>query len=212
MRLVLLLSLLVFPHLLIAGPKHMISFGRDGLGWSGIREDIKTQEDSSFHSVDYILSDIGLNYAYRLTSRLQLGVFYQGVHSEYEFDSKNSGTQSVQIESNTTGLFFHLNFSDDLNDSWYSGLGFSITSYEEENSKALEEAESKSPFELDDISNTYELILGKRFSLRGFNVANLAFSPQLKIFRRSHGKDFDDQRIRNGTGLTVQPLRFDLLF
>ena len=195
-----------------AETKHMVSFGRDGFGWSGTKEEIETKNSSSFKDVDYFLNDIALNYAYRLNSRFQLGIFYQGGHSEYEFETRSASTQSVKIETNTTGLFFLINFSDDLNDAWYTGLGFSITDYEEENSKALQDAESKAPFELDDLTNTYEFFLGKRFSLRGFDVDNLAFSPQIRFFRRSHGKDFDDQKIGLGTGFSLQILRFDLLF
>jgi hypothetical protein len=65
---------------------------------------------------------------------------------------------------------------------------------------------------LDDITETIEFIGGKRFSLRGFDVDNLAYSPQIRIFHRTHGKDFDDQDVGNGTGFTVQPIRFDLMF
>ena len=212
MRLLALLIILTFPFELCATSRHMISFGRDGLGWAGTGEEIETKNNSTFKEVDYYLNDLALNYAYRLGSRTQLGFFYQGSHSEYEFKTRTASKQSVQIESNTTGVFFLINFSDDLNDAWYTGLSFSVTSYEEENSKILQEAESKAPFELDDITNTYEFIAGKRFSLRGFDVANLAFSPQLKFFWRSHGKNFDDQKIGNGIGFTLQPFRFDLLF
>jgi hypothetical protein len=193
-------------------PWHMISFGRNGLGWAGTAEELETKSNSQFKSVDYFLSDISINYAFRISRWFQIGGFYQGSHSEYNFKKRTGESAPLQIESNSVGTFVIYNFSEDLNDSFYVGYSFAITSYEEENSHEFSNAEGKAPFELDDITQTHELIIGKRFSLRGFNVENLAYSPQFRIFYRTHGKDFDDQDVGSGTGLNVQPLRFDLLF
>ncbi len=213
MKLVIPLLLLMTTQQLAAKePRHMVSFGRRGAGWSATNEDLETRGSSSFRGVDYFLNDLSLNYAYRVTSRIQLGAFYEGSHSEYRFRSTGGGRSTIETEVNTAGLFALTNFSSDLNDAWYAGYAFSITNVEEENSNDFENFEDKAPFELDDVSETHELIIGKRFSLRGFAVANLAFSPQLRLFYRSHGKDFDDQAVGNGTGVTMSPIRFDLLF
>jgi hypothetical protein len=208
-----LLLLVLAPAALRAGePWHMISFGRRGVGWSATTEDLQTRGSSSFTAVDYFLSDLALNYAYRLSARVQLGAFYEGSHSEYRFGRPGGGRSTIESEVNTAGAFVLYNFGDDLNDAWYTGYSFAITTVEEENSHDFENAEGKAPFELDDLTETHELIVGKRFSLRGFAVANLAFSPQLRLFYRTHGKDFDDRNVGDGTGATISPLRFDLLF
>lgn len=207
-----LIAILSLPVFAENQPWHMISFGRNGLGWTATAEELDTKSNSNFKSVDYFLSDLAINYAYRLSSRVQLGSFYQNGHSEYSFKTKDGSKTRAEIETNTFGLFSLYNFSNDLNDSWYVGYSFAIANYEEENSEHFEQSEGKGPFELDDISTTHELIVGKRFSLRGFNVDNLAYSPQLRFFHRNHGKDFDDQHVGSGTGLNIQPIRFDLLF
>jgi Autotransporter beta-domain len=207
----LLFAMLSFPAL-SEEPWHMISFGPDGLGWSGTSEDIDTRSSSTFSEVKYLLNDLSLNYAYRPNDRLQIGGFYKGTHSEYDFRKKDGGTSSTSIEENQIGLLLLYNFQEDLNDAWYAGYSYSITSYEEENSKDLQTEEEKAPFELDDLTKTHEFIVGKRFSLRGFKVENLSYSPQIRFLFRTHGKDFDDQDVGNGAGVNIQPLRFDLLF
>lgn len=192
--------------------KHMVMFGRDGLGWTGAAEDIKTESDSRFKSVDYYLSNFAVNYAYLIVPRVQLGFFFENYNSEYDFKLKGGGSAPIKVESTSIGCFVLYNFSDDLNDSWYSGLAVAQINYEEENSHLFSDAEGKAPFELDNHSQLYEFILGKRFSLRGFNVANLTYSPQINIYYRTNGKDFNDQDIGGGTGLSLRPIKFDLLF
>lgn len=210
--LILVLALFSLPSFADEERWHMISFGRDGLGWGSTFENIDTREKSNFKSVNYYLSDLAINYAYRINRRIQIGAFYEGSHADYKFEKRGGGKSDVEIEVNTAGIFSFYNFSDDLNDSWYTGLSFAVTSYEEENSKDLQEAEGKGPFELDDFTETFALIAGKRFSLRGFDVDNLAYSPQIRVFYRTHGKDFDDQDVGDGTGFSIQPIRFDLMF
>lgn len=192
--------------------RHMVSFGRDGFGLSSSHEEIDTKKKSPFKDVIYYFSDIGLNYAYRLSSRFQLGVQYQNIHNEYRFKDINGGHSSVEIEEQMFGAFGIYNFHDDLNDSWYVGYGFSVIKYNEENSDVFQNAEGKGPFEFDDSSEKHDFFVGKRFSLRGYNVENLAYSPQASVYFKSHAKDFKDNKIGNGTGFNIQPIRFDLLF
>jgi hypothetical protein len=212
MKIIFLLCI-IFPLTSFAEERwHMVSFEADGFGSSITHEDIETKSGSPFKRVIYIFSDIGLNYAFRVSSRFQLGATYHTTHREYRLRSSNNGHSSVEIEEQAIGGFVLYNFSEDLNDSWYGGLKFSVIKYNEENSDEFQSAEGKGPFELDDSSELSEFLVGKRFSLRGFNVPNLAFSPQLSIYYKTHAKDFKDNRIGNGTGFTIQPIRFDLLF
>lgn len=194
-------------------PWHMISFGRDGFGLTTAHEDIDTKDNSPFKSVILYFSDIGLNYAYRVSSRVQIGANYSNRHREFRFKSSTGGKHtSVEIEEQTIGAFAIYNFSEDLNDAWFAGYGYSVIKYNEENSPEFQTAEGKGPFEFDDASSKNELFVGKRFSLRGFNVPNLTYSPQISFYMQTHAKDFKDNRIGNGTGVTLQPIRLDLLF
>lgn len=193
-------------------PWHMVSFGSDGIGLTASNEDINTKGNSPFTRVIYYFADLGLNYAYRVSSRIQIGAKYSSVHREYRLRSKAGGHSSVEIEELNIGGFAVYNFSNDLNDSWYAGYGYSVIQYEEENSEAFQDAEGKGPFEFDDASSRNEIFVGKRFSLRGFKMENFTYSPQISLYHQTHAKDFKDNRIGNGEGFIIQPIRFDLLF
>ena len=191
---------------------HMITFGRHGLGWTGTAERMQTNGDSTFKNVTYFLSDLSLNYAYRISKRFQLGAFYEGLHREYKFRRKDGGSSPQTIESDTYGLFLIYNFNNNLYDAYYLGLGVSSTTYEEEISHDFADSEGKAPLELDDTNETYELFFGKRIPISIMGFDNLSFSPQIKFFYQTHGKDFRDQDVDYGLGMSLQPIRFDLLF
>ena len=193
-------------------PRHMISLGANGLGWSSAYERMDTKSSSPFKSVDYFLSNIALNYAYRLNDRFQIGAFYEGIHSEYKWKNRDGRTSPTEVEYNNYGIFVLYNFSDEIRDTYFAGYSFGIMNMEEENSHDFNDAEGKAPFELDDISSVHEAIFGKRFTLKQFKLENLSYAPTLRVYYKTHGKDFTDNGIQNGWGASIQPIRFDLFF
>lgn len=198
--------------LLAREPRHMITFGTNGLGWSGTAERMETNSDSNFKSIDYLLSNLAINYAYRLYPRFQIGVFYEGSHSEYKFRRKGGNTSTQEVELNTLGLFVIYNFSNDIHDAYYIGASASNASREEEISHDFADSEGKAPIELDDTNQIYEFLIGKRIPIVMMGFENLSFSPQIRMFYKTHGKDFDDQDVDHGVGMTIIPIRFDLIF
>lgn len=192
--------------------RHMISVNSSGFGWSGSVERINTNNGSAFERVEYFLHNIGLNYAYRFNEDMQLGGFYQTWHQEYKFHASEGGTTSSDLETHIYGVFLLYNFSQEINESYFIGLSTSFYNYEEENSGDFKDAENKDPFELDDTGVTYELVWGRRFSLMKWNIDHLTYSPQIGVFHRTHGKDFDDQKIADGVGFNILAIKFDFLF
>lgn len=191
--------------------KHMITFGRNGLGWSGGYEKLQNRESSLFNGTRYFLNDLALNYAHQFGRRWQFGAYYQSGKSEYILKREDK-KEFVDLALTIYGLFGFYNFSDTFSSAIYIGTSFSYFTLEEENSPGLSTVEGKRPFELDDTGNTAELILGKRFSFDKWGIKNLTYSPNFSIYYKNHGRDFDDQKIGPGVGTTVQPLKFDLLF
>ncbi|WP_408098969.1 hypothetical protein ACJVC5_08630 [Peredibacter sp. HCB2-198] len=206
-----LLLILSFP-LLAREPRHMITFGSQGLGWLGSAEKMETRSSSPFKSVDYFLSNLAINYAYRLYPRFQIGAFYEGVHTEYKFHRRGGSTSSQETEINTLGIFLLYNFHDDIHNAYYIGASASNNSRAEEISHDFTDAEGKAPIELDDTNQIYELLFGKRIPVVMMGFENLSFSPQVRAFYKTHGKDFNDQDVKYGLGFTIIPVRFDLLF
>jgi hypothetical protein len=192
--------------------RHMISVGPQGLGWSGAAEKIDGSSSSEFKHSDYFLHQLALNYAYRLFPRIQLGGFYKSSTSEYRFKRRDGKTTPVEIEENTFGFFALYNFNEELNKAWYLGYALSMTNHEEENDHEFTASENKAPFELDDLSQTHEVILGKRFEMRWLETKKIVYSPQGSAFIRKHSKDFKDQKTKNGRGVSLMPIRFDILF
>lgn len=202
------LSFTAFPR----EPRHMITFGSRGLGWTGTAERMETRSSSRFRNVDYLLSNLALNYAYRLYPRFQIGAFYEGIHSEYKFRRKDGNASSQEVEISTIGLFLLYNFSNDIHNAYYIGSSVSHSSLTEEISHDFSDTEGKAPVELDDTNQTYELLFGKRIPVIIMGFENLSFSPQVRFFYQTHGKDFDDQDVKYGLGITIIPIRFDLIF
>ena len=141
-----------------------------------------------------------------------LGGFFHSSHQEHRFYKKGGGASPVEINSQTFGFFTLYNFSDDITNTWFSGLSVSLYDYEQENSHDFAESKDKAPFELDDSGAVYEVVIGKRFTLTRWNINHLTYAPQLSLYYRTHGKDFDDQKILDGVGTNIQSIKFDLLF
>ena len=191
--------------------RNMVSFGTQGLGWSGTIEQMRAQPGSEYKRVDQFLQNLGFNYARRLGQRFQLGGFYQNLHQEYAFHINGVASRS-DLSVNIFGAFLLYNFSDILHEAMYLGVALSVFNSEEENSHSFGDAEGKAPFELDDQGQSVELVLGKRFSLKKWDIQHLTFAPQIGIFYRTHGKDFNDQRIGDGVGVSLQIVKVDFLF
>lgn len=213
MKMLLLFVVLLLSSTLYAREsRHMITFGSQGVGWMGSGERMDTKSSSSFKRVDNLLSNLSLNYAYRLYPRFQIGAFYEGMHSEYKFSRRGGGESFQELEINTFGIFLLYNFSNDIHDAYYIGLSAGNTNREEEISHDFTDAEGKAPIELDDTNQIYEFLFGKRIPIVMMGFENLSFSPQIRLFYKTHGKDFKDQDVKYGLGTTIIPIRFDLMF
>jgi hypothetical protein len=190
--------------------RHIVSFGTGGFGWSGAVERMETEDKSPFSDVELFLSNISLNYGYRISQRFIIGGYYQTMNSEYKF--RHGSTARVEREIDVLGLYTLYHFSDTISSAWYVGLSVARFSEEQEISHDIAVAESKTPFELDDKGMLYEVVLGKRFRLLKWNIDHLTYAPQVGVYFRSHSKDFDDQGVKDGFGVSLQPVKFDFLF
>lgn len=191
--------------------KHLVTFGSNGFGWSGAVEQMETRDASKFSDVDYWINQIGINYGYRLNERYLIGAHFQTFNDEYRF---NNGGKSSSVEKEVlmAGIYVLYNFSDTIANTWYTGLAISHYSNEEETDHDIASAEGKAPFELDDAGEIYEVLLGRRFSLKKWNIEHLTYAPQVGVYFKTHSKDLDDQDVKDGFGATFQPIRFDFLF
>lgn len=190
----------------------MVSFNPGGLGASFNAEQMKGKDSSNFKHVNRMFNDFGLNYAYLITHRLQLGGFFSISEQKYVFEPKNGSTATNRVTETTIGIFALYNFRDELEKSYYLGLSLANFNIEEQNAHSFTIAETKNPFELDDAGQSLQLMFGKRFALISEKNKHLSYAPELTVFYRTHSKDFKDQKIRHGFGAGLHLLKFDFLF
>ncbi len=194
------------------GNRHLVSVTSAGLGWTSAYESVKPEGKSPFDAVSSLLHNVGLNYAYRFTDRIHVGVFAQSSRSTLRVKNRDSSASTSERNSLAYGVFGLYSFHEKIGDAWYAGAGLSLFNQEEEIAGDLEEAEGKGAFELDDRGVTFEVLIGKRFSLERWGIEDISYAPNVGGFVRKHGKDFSDQGIERGRGLTVVPVKFDLIF
>lgn len=206
------LSIFFSKSLFAETPKHMVTFGSQGLGGSFYTEQMKTGDSSDFKRVDRLFTNLGFNYAYRLTQRIQIGGFYSTSQEEYDFNPRESGRATSKIDSTSIGIFALYNFHDEIDNAFYVGVSAANFNYEEQNSQSFVSAENKTPYEIDDAGQSYELFFGKRFDLISRSIRHLTYAPQVGVFMKTHSKDFNDQNIGQGSGVSIHALKFDFLF
>lgn len=186
----------------------MLRFAPESFGVSNSREIIRPRSSSEFDSVRLEDQDFALNYHYRLDQRWQIGTFFQYSREKFNFESSKGGSK-VESFYGELGLSLNYNFADDFLEAYFLGGSLSYFNREEEISTGISAAEDKAPFELDDVGYELTLLFGKRFNLKKWGLMTLAYSPSLALYYRHHGKDFRDQKIREGQGLIFTPLALD---
>lgn len=193
-------------------PKHMVMISTNGLGASVAVERMNTSSGSKFSKVEKIPENLSLNYAYRITKKQQVGMSFQSIHNELKFEKRGGGSTSSKDKITSVGIFGIHNFDERIQGATYIAGLISYTNIEDEVSHDFSDSEGKAPIEHDDTIMSYEISLGKRFSLEDYNLKNLLYSPSVAVFYNVHAKDFDDQKVTEGWGVGVNVLKFDLLF
>lgn len=192
--------------------RHQVMVNNEGFGYGGSIERADTKSSSPFKDVSILHDNLSFNYAYRVSDRIQIGVFYQ--HQQYKgnLTNKRGGDADIKKNSSHYGLFAQYNFHDDLPKAWYTGVMAAQINDEENVGHEFTEAEAKAPFELDDTGYFFQLYVGKRFSLDKMGINNITYSPKVGLYARTYGKDFRDQGFKGGQGVTFEFIRFDVLF
>lgn len=205
-----LLSSLSFTALAENQPKHIISIGTDGLGWSALgtkydwnkgKSGVKDQDSSN--------GSLALNYHYVFPSRVMLGaeLFYEMDKTETKFTDDHKETEENSVSSFAISLGY--NFNEDLNNSWWIKASLGAGTIESEN-KDTSATPQKTKREYDVSFFTIEG--GKRFSFDSWGLKNFSYSPSIAITSASYGEDADDVGLDKSTHVQLNILKFDILF
>lgn len=204
-----LLLFIFFPLISLANeyPKHMVQITTHGLGVGAAFERTYPRDESNFRKFDVFKGEIDFNYAYTLTHRLQLGFLFSNRNEKRNFETKDDDRGRVAYYNLLLGLSLILNFSDDLMNSYYSGLTFSALNHEEEYTKTVFDY-----LEDDKNAETYEIFFGKRWSLKHWGLANITYSPTLSFYMQRARKDYEDDGLQDNMALNFEVVKFDVLF
>ncbi len=184
-------------------PKHIISIGTDGLGWSGLttffdynksKSGIKDSETSG--------GSLKLNYNYVFASRVMVG-------GDLYFDSEKNITKSAsgakttnETTLSTIALSVGYNFNDDLFKSWWIKTLIGVGS-----------VQTEIPSSKTDNGISFITIEGgKRFSFATWGLQNFSYAPSVAVTSAAYSKDAVDNGLNTSTTVQINILKFDILF
>lgn len=183
-------------------PTHMVEISTSGLGWSaeGLTGDIES--DSLVEDAEISYGNFAINYYHTITSRFQLGGFYQRSTSEVEVKYSDNSESKTENSTMMYGLIGYYNFSDDLRNAFYLGGGIVGGSEDTETSTSEENVKYSG----------FAVLFGKRFSLEDYGLANLSYSPNITIAQITYQEDYEEAGIEGATYARIIPIKFDLMF
>jgi hypothetical protein len=184
-------------------PKHIISVGTDGLGWSGLttffdynksKSGIKNSETSG--------GSLKLNYNYVFASRVMVGgdLYFE---SEKNVTKSTSGTKTTnETTLSTIAVSVGYNFNDDLFKSWWIKTLLGVGS-----------VQTEIPSKKTDNGITFiTLEGGRRFSFASLGLQNFAYAPSVAVTSAAYSKDAEDNGLNSSTTVQINILKFDIIF
>ena len=188
-------------------PRHMVMLNETGFGGFASYEHFSPRSGSIFNEYEIFNGNLELNYTYSLDNRWQLGAYFVNRTHERDIETNRGQKGEIEADYRIFGGVLLYNFSDDLYNSWLTGTAIAYHNQEEEFDKGIQ-------FILEDDRQavSFELIAGKRFSLKNNGLANISYSPSLSFFVANSTKDYEDDKINFSYGVNIHFLKFDVLF
>ncbi len=193
-----------------AAPKHLISVGTGGPGWSGSSSIAKWDKDkSSIKDDESSEGELSLNYSYILPNRLMIGGM---ISAENEKTKTNYTTgDKVESESSTSmiGVGIGYNFNEDLYNAWW------VSGYVGVGDAKIKETSTFSDPEVTETKGSFTFTtieFGKRFSFNALGIKNISYSPSLSFTGASYGGDAKDDGLESLSVVSLNIIQFDVLF
>ena len=191
-------------------PKHIISIGTDGLGWSGLGTKFDWDKDKSgVKDQDFSHGNLALNYNYVFSNRVMIGaeLFYEMDKNETKYDNGRKVTDETTASSFALSVGY--NFNEDVFNSWWikgSIGGGSIETEEKDTANTPQKSDS-------DIGVQFVSIeIGKRFSFDSWGLKNFSYSPSILVGSSTYDEDADDAGLDSSGTFQINILKFDILF
>lgn len=188
-------------------PKHIISIGTDGFGWSGLSMNFDWDKDKSgIKNHETSEGNLKLNYSYVFSNRVMLGAILT-VNSEKSEIKETNGDKTTDESSDTElGLAIGYNFNEDVNNSWWVQAVLSSGKHEEE----TKDSSGKSTFDYG--YSAFYLNAGKRISLDSWGLKNVSYNPSISISSAKLSGDAEDAGAETAAGARLEIIKIDILF
>ncbi len=183
--------------------KHMVSlYGYEGGNTTDRSLDFTNSAGGEYNTVNDRVEtrNLALNYAYAINDTYQVGAVYKNYNKQTNGDIGAAGDKST-----TMGLYAIYNFAGQLSDTNYLALGYSVYNAEDSDAGAA-------TVEDDVKTNTWSVDFGHRFSMGTVWGMNFNYSPSasVQVSKTTHGDDAKDDL--SSTSLTLNFVKFDVLF
>lgn len=214
MKFLVFVAVVIFSSSILAADgkeaKHQVIFGNDlSTSWSGSSSKAKTDDSLGIKDFDLGNGNFSINYAYRVATHLQLGLIYASELDKSEIKRTNGDKIKNEDTSSMIYLFATYNFSENLSESFYLTAMVGKENYEEESKDTGNATTSEVEYDV----NVVGLAFGKRFSLKSLlGIENLTYSPSIMFQRGTVGGDLEDAGVESLTKVTLDIVKFDLLF
>lgn len=210
-KLLVVVTALLSLNVLADESKHMVSFGNNiTTGWSGSAATADTDSELGIDEFTVGKGEFNFNYAYRIGTNFQIGT---SISNETEISEvKADAGGKIKSEDNSFSIYLVgiINFSENFEESWYFLAGIGKENNESETKDTTGGSTTKSEAEYD--VTGYVAQIGKRFNLKGLGIQNLTYSPAISYHYGSVGGDLEDSGVNSLSMVTLDVVKFDLLF
>lgn len=192
-------------------PRHQVIFGNNmTTGWSGGAARAKVDSGLGIDKYDLGNGNFSLNYAYRFAPQFQIGVDISNELDTYELKAENGNKVKSEKMNSSFAIFGIVNFTEEIKDSFYLGLALGVGNNNETVKTRASGTTTKDKTKSD--SKFYSIYFGKRFNLKFAGIENLTYSPSISYEYNKVGGDLEDEGIESLSGVTLDLIKFDLLF
>lgn len=191
--------------------KHMVTFGNNvNAGWSGSAGSADTDKKMGIDEFTVGKGEFNVNYAYRLGSNFQLGGIIANEVETSEVKADAGGKIKSEDSSFSIYLVGTYNFSENFAESFYlsAGLGKEFNKSETKDTTGGTIDKTETDYDV----TGYLIQFGKRFNLENLGIKNLTYSPGIMFHHWTVGGDLEDSGVNSLTQVTLDVVKFDLLF
>lgn len=188
-------------------PKHIISIGTEGFGWTGASKIFDWDKNKSGVKDDEQTNgDLILNYNYVLPNRIMIGAFLKNETLNSDSKATDGSKTEKRKEATELGLGVGYNFNEDVFNSWWGQALVSTGSH----SEVTKDSSGKADYDFN--FSSFYLKFGKRINLDSWGLKNISYNPTISFSTTRYSGDAKDKGLKRANQVSLEIIKFDILF